>query len=157
MPVNTLNDLLKIAIEQEINSQKFYQGALEYTDEPRVRTFLRKLIGEEKNHEKILRGVAEMEIYDGAIPVSNEALRSAQGSHDTDIAELSQKHSLAELFEIALKRETMAYNNFIKMAETAGNSELYELFTSLAEEEQIHYQHIEQEYRITTGEMGYEG
>ena len=157
MPEKKLSDLLKTAIEQEILSQKFYKRAMDFADDLRVRNFLRRLIGEEKNHEKILRGVSEMEIYDGSVPVSEEAVETAEKSHATDIPELTKDHTLRDIFEIALQREKMAYQNFMKMAKTSGNPELDKLFTSLAEDEQTHYKHIEQEYHITTGEMGYEG
>jgi rubrerythrin len=94
----------------------------------------------------MLRGITEMEIYDGTVPVSEEALAHAKKSHDLEIPDLSGDPSLDEIYDIALKRETKAYNIFMQMAMTTGNPELKTLFNNLAEEDQTH-----------TGEMGYEG
>ena len=65
MTIRTLHDLLEIAIEHEISSQKFYRDALGSTNDPKVRHFLGRLIAEEEGHEKILRSITEMRIYDG--------------------------------------------------------------------------------------------
>jgi len=157
MSLKTLNDLFEIAIEHEISSQKFYQDALESTQDPKVQHFLRTLIAEEKGHEKMLKSIAEMEIYDGTVPVSHDVLEHARQSHDIDIPELSADPSLDEIYEIALKRETKAYNLFIQMSMTTVNPELKTLFGNLAEEEQTHHKNIDTAYQINTGEMGYEG
>ncbi len=157
MSVKTLNDLLEIAIEHEISSQKFYQDALDTTRDPKVRHFLRTLISEEEGHERVLKSISEMKIYEGTVPVNEKALEHARRSHDLDIPDLSDDPSLDEIYDIALKRETRAYNIFTQMAMTTDNPELKSLFTNLAEEEQTHHKNIDKEYHLNLGEMGYEG
>jgi rubrerythrin len=157
MSVRTLNDLLEIAIGHEISSQKFYRDALKNTDDPEVQYFLKKLIEEEVGHEKLLRSIVEMKIYDGGVKVDSKAAEAAGHSHDTDIQELTAEPSLDEVYEIALKRETMAINLFTRMAKTTDEPELRTLFTRLAEEEQMHHKNIDRKYQINRGEMGFEG
>lgn len=157
MGVRTLNDLLEIAIGHEISSQKFYRDALENTGDPEVQDFLKRLIEEEEGHEKILRSITEMKIYDGKVRVDNRSAESAGHSHDTGIQELTAEPSLDEVYEIALKRETMAINLFTRMAKTTDEPELRTLFTRLAEEEQLHHKNIDRKYQISRGEMGFEG
>ena len=65
----TLNDLLDAAIRDEIAAQKFYLGALEKTNNPRLKELFKSVAKEEKGHERILKGVKEMGIYDGRLPL----------------------------------------------------------------------------------------
>ena len=48
----TLNDLLDAAIRDEIAAQKFYLGALEKTDNVKLKEFFKSLAMEENGHER---------------------------------------------------------------------------------------------------------
>ena len=156
MSVKTLSDLLEIAIQHEVSSQKFYQDSLEKTSDPKVQQFLKSLIEEEQGHERILISIKEMEIYDGSLPIDENSLKNARESHSIDIPELSPDPKLEEIYEIALKRETKAHNIFNQMASTVDNDELIELFENLAEEELNHHKNIDKKYLAQTGQMGRE-
>ena len=156
MSVTKLGDLLEIAIQHEVSSQKFYQDSLGKTNDPKVQNFLKALIEEEKGHERILLNIKQMEIYDASVPVDQNLLHDASHSHDIQIPELSVQPNLEEIYEIALKRETKAYNIFKKMADSVENAELKELFKNLAEEELTHHKNIDNKYHAQTGQMGYE-
>ena len=157
MSIKTLGDLLNIAIQHEVSSQKFYQDSLERTGDLKVQNFLKSLIEEEKGHERILLNIRQMEIYDDSVPVDENLINEAQHSHDIEIPELSVEPALEEIYEIALKRETKAYNIFKQMAATVKNDELRELFENLADEELNHHKNIDNKYHAQTGQMGYEG
>ena len=117
MSVKQLDELLNAAIDQEISAQRFYRDALEFTDNRRVKDFLLRLAAEEKEHERILRSVLEMEIYDGTIPVEEDMVAETRESHATDNSDIRSGASLSEIFEIALRRENTAYKNYQKMAD----------------------------------------
>ncbi len=157
MSIKTLGDLLEIAIQHEVSSQKFYQDSLEKTGDLKVQNFLKSLIEEEKGHERILLNLRQMEIYDDSVPVDENLVNDAQHSHDIEIPELSPEPALEEIYEIALKRETKAYNIFKQMAAAVKNDELKELFENLADEELNHHKNIDNKYHAQTGQMGYEG
>ena len=53
----TLNDLLDVAINDEINAQKFYQILSAKTKNPKLKEFFDSLANEETGHERILKGV----------------------------------------------------------------------------------------------------
>ena len=156
MSIKTLGDLLEIAIQHEISSQNFYRDSLKKTRDTAVQNILKQLIEEEEGHERILLNIKEMEIYDASVPVDENLLKDAEQSHDIQIPELSNEPKLEEIYEIALKRETKAYNIFKQMAATVSNDELRELFKNLADEELNHHKNIDTKYHAQTGQMGYE-
>ncbi|MCK5343280.1 MAG: ferritin family protein [Candidatus Heimdallarchaeota archaeon] len=157
MSVKTLGDLLEIAIQHEVSSQKFYQDSLEKTSDLKVQNFLKSLIEEEKGHERILLNIRQMEIYDDSVTVDENLVNDALHSQDIEIPDLSMEPALEEIYEIALKRETKAYNIFKQMAATVKNDELRDLFENLADEELNHHKNINNKYHAQTGQMGYEG
>ncbi len=157
MAVQTLNDLLNRAIEHEVSSQEFYRESIRKTKDQQIIHFLNSLVEEEESHERLLRSVQEMEIYNGATPVDEAALRSVQGSHEIEIPELSENPTMEEILEIALKRETRAFRIFQQLTEASHEPELKELFTNLAQEEMNHHKNIEKDFAARTGQMGLEG
>jgi rubrerythrin len=154
MAIKVLDDLLQIAIQHEISSQKFYQDSIGKTSDRKVQNFLKSLVEEEKSHEKILVSIREMEIYKGSIPVDEKMIIAAQQSHNLPIPELGAEPSLEEIYEIALRRETRAHLLFQQLARVTENEDLKELFINLAEEERNHHKNIEQGYRAQTGQFG---
>ena len=153
----TLNDLLEMAIQDEITSQKFYLDGCSKTNDKTIHSFLTSLANDEKEHERVLKGVLEMEIYDGSITVGAEFLEKGSGAHVTEGDEISAKLTLDQVFEIALKKETKAYLVYSHIADNLDDDELKKLFSGLAEQEQFHYKKIEQKFHARTGQMGYEG
>ena len=156
MSVKTVNDLLEIAIQHEISSQNFYRDALGKTSDKKVRHFLESLIEEEEGHERMLINIKAMDIYDGSVAIDEDSLRLAGESHSIDIPELSSDPKLEEIYEIALKRETRAYNIFCQLTAAVTDDELKTLFSSLADEEMNHHKNIDQKYNAQTGQMGHE-
>ena len=77
----TLNDLLDTAIQDEIAAQKFYLEMREKTNNAKLKDFLNTLANEERGHERLLKGVKEMELYDGSLPVDDNSLKQIEGAH----------------------------------------------------------------------------
>ena len=157
MQFKTLNDLLEKAIEGEVSSQGFYQASAEKASDPKIRDFLNSLVEAEKGHERMLLNIKEMEIYDGSTTVAENLLENAQKSHEIEITEIGDSATMEQICDIALKRENMAHNLYIQMAETTPDDELKELFHNLAKDELGHYKSIEKVFQAHKGEMGYEG
>jgi rubrerythrin len=157
MQVTNLNDLLDIAIQEEINAQKFYLDAREKTNDIKIRDFLLSIVREEQIHEKTLKNVRTLELYDGSLPVNAEMLETAQHAHRIVMPDSLNNLSLEDLFEIALKKEAQAYTMYEQIAQTAGDDEIKSLFSNMANEERNHHKMINQFYLAKTGQMGYEG
>jgi rubrerythrin len=156
MTIKKLDDLLELAIQHEISSQKFYQDSIAKTKDRQVMNFLKSLVLEEQSHEKILRSIREMELYRGSIPVDEKMLITAEQSHNLPVPELGINPTLEEIYEIALRRETKAQHLFQQLARITENEDLKELFINLAEEELNHHKSIEKGYRAQTGQFGAE-
>ena len=157
MSVKTLNDLMDIAIQEEIRSQKLYLDAKAKTTDKQICDFFSSLAKQEKTHEKVLKSVKEMEIFDGSITIDAEVLKRTELSHSITDESLIQDQTLDEIFQIALKREKKAYTLYDEMAESSRNEEVKLLFNNLANEERIHHKNIEKTYMAQSGQMGYEG
>ncbi len=155
--MKTLRDLLDIAIQQEIDSQKLYRYGMEIVSDEKARNFLKQLAEEEVRHENTLINIKETELYDLDVVVEDEAVfQNTLDSHGENVVELDKKLTVEDILEIALKREFAAGNVFAAAAKAARDEELITLFENLAKEEDIHHQRVEKEYRLLTGQMGEE-
>ena len=155
--MKTLRDLLDIAIQQEIDSQKLYRYGMEIVSDEKAREFLKQLAEEEVRHENTLINIKETELYDLDVPVEDELVfQNTIESHGENKAEMDKNLTIEDILEIALKREFAAGNVFAAAAKAAKDEELITLFENLAKEEDIHHQRVEKEYRLLTGQMGEE-
>jgi len=155
--MKTLRDLLDIAIQQEVDSQKLYRFGLEIVKDKKAQEFLKQLAEEEVRHENLLINIKETELYDLDIPVEDESVfENTMESHGENRPDLDENLTIEDILEIALKREFAAGNVFTAAAKAAKDQELITLFENLAKEEEIHHQRVEKEYRLLTGRMGEE-
>ena len=152
----TLNDLLDVAIQDEINAQKFYQVLGNKTNNPKLKDFFKSLAIEEEGHERILKGVKEMQLYDGSAPVDEEEIKKIEGAHVIKMEASIEDLTIDKAMEIALKREHKAAQVYGQMAESTAQEEIMKLFTSIAADEKRHFNMIEQHYKMHTGQMGRE-
>ena len=151
-----LNDILDVAIKDEIKAQEFYQGLHNKTANARLKEFFNSLIREEAGHERILKGVKEMQLYDGDIAVDEESLRRIEGAHHIPDEQTLDEMTIEKAMEIAMKRENKAAQVYAQMAETSPQAEIMKLFTSIASDERRHFESIERHYKMHTGQMGWE-
>ena len=78
---NTLNDLLDVAIRDEINAQKFYRILGEKTGNPKLKEIFFSMATEENGHELILKDMKTMEMFDGSVEIDDESLEKLEGAH----------------------------------------------------------------------------
>ena len=156
MMAKTLNDLLKVAILDEINAQKFYHVMGEKTKNPKLKEFFGSLASEEEGHERILKGVMEMELYDGALEVDESSIKKIEGAHIIEDKASIEDLTIEKAMEIAMKREYKAAQVYGQMAATTSQEEIMKLFTSIAADEKRHFNMIELHFKMHTGQMGRE-
>ena len=152
----TINDLLNAAIKEEVQAQKFYQEASEKTAVPKLKEFFKKLASEEKGHERILKGVKEMELYDGDMAVDEKLVAEIDGAHHVEGQKSILEMNMEEAMLIAMKKENKANRVYTHLSELSVHDELQKLFSSLAADEHRHATSIEKNYKIHTGQMGWE-
>ncbi len=152
----TLNDMLDMAIRNEIASQKLYGDFLAVMQDPEAKTFLAELVREEKLHEEILTNVKEMEMYDGSVEIENpEMLREAAESHKS-AKRITASSSIQEVLDVALEREDFAQRLFRRLSQASAHPELKQIFDRLAVEEMTHHERIQKKYAAQKGELGFE-
>jgi rubrerythrin len=152
----TLNDLLDVAILDEINAQKFYMVMREKTNNPKLKDFFSSLAHEKEPHERILKGVKEMGLFDGTIEVDDETIKKIEGAHIIKDQIPVEEMTMEVAMEIAMKREDKASKVYGQIADSSPREEIMKLFTSIAADEKRHFNIIDQHYKMLTGQMGRE-
>ncbi len=156
--MNTLKDLLNVAIKQEQNSQKLYQKGLAVARDDETRKFFEKLVAEEVQHENMLFNIRETELYDLDVPIDDpQLLEMAQSSHGSDDLYLPDDLSIEDILEMAMKRENTARLRYEKAAALAREKEVRELLENLAREEENHRLRVEKYFKMHRGLFGEEG
>ncbi len=155
--MHTLKDLLDIAIQGEVNSQKLYQRGVEVAGDDDSKAFFKRLVKEETMHENMLFNIRETELYDLDVPVDDpELFEAARSSHGNSNIAFNENWTTEEILDAAMKREFNAMKRYKAAAESTSNEELKTLFTNLSEEEANHHRVIERQYNLLKGLAGKE-
>ncbi|MCD6374376.1 MAG: ferritin family protein [Caldisericaceae bacterium] len=155
--MSTLKNLINVAIKQEQNSQKLYQKGLDLAQDDETKKFFKRLRDEEVEHEKMLFNIRETELYDMDVEINDpQLLEMAQSSHGSDDLYLPEDLTIADVLEIAMKRENMARIRYEKAARIAKDDEVKELLKNLANEEENHRLHVEKYFKMHKGLFGEE-
>ncbi|HAZ11296.1 MAG: hypothetical protein A2X86_20540 [Bdellovibrionales bacterium GWA2_49_15] len=155
MPNNyTVDDLLQQAIFQEVQSQQFYKKALEKAKESNVKAFLKELIQEEEQHERMMKNLMESEIYDGSVAIAPSFVKDLGHSHTGEGFKWSANITMKEILQAALTREFNAIQLFERFSALPLHTEIKTLFQNLVREEKRHHQDIDKRYHALAGDMG---
>ncbi len=151
--MHTLKDFLNLAIDQEINAQKLYKhGASVAKDEKSIQ-FLNRLEKEEIEQEKTLFNIRETGIFDLNTPIEDESIFEVALTSHGARPDLDKNITIEQVWEIALKREFMAQQRYLKAARAVKDKELVELLNNLARDEEQHHKVVDQQYKMHTGSM----
>jgi rubrerythrin len=145
MKFGSVDEILDFAIEKEEEAAQFYIDLSFRMAPDNMKEVFRDFANEEKKHkEKLLavkggqkllsskERVMDLKIGDNLIEVNTS----------TDISELTYQQALI----IAMKAEKAAFKLYHDLAQTTDDSELKDLFLSLAQEEAKHKLRFEIEY-----------
>ena len=155
--MKTLKDLMDVAIQQEIDSQKLYNHAMTIVGTKEAKDFLKELADAEVVHEKLLFNIKDTGMFDLDSEITDpKLLEIAEQSHTTHQEDFNENWTMEQILDLALKREYQAQMMFEAAAKMVKDKEVVELFNNLAEEEANHHKNIERKYSLLTGEMGEE-
>ena len=155
--MNTLKDLIEMAIKQEQNSQKLYQRGMDIAQDDETKKFFKRLRDEEIEHEKMLFNIKETELYDMSVEINDpQLLEMAQSSHGSDDLYLPEDLTIADVLEMAMKRENTARIRYERAAKIAREDEVKKLLNNLAREEETHRLHVEKYFKMHKGLFGEE-
>jgi rubrerythrin len=145
MKFGSVDEILDFAIEKEEEAAQFYKDLSNKMAPANMKEVFGDFANEEKKHkEKLLLVKAGQKLLSSKERVMDLKI----GDHlvevdtSTDISELTYQQALI----IAMKAEKAAFKLYHDLAQTTDDSELKDLFLSLAQEEAKHKLRFEIEY-----------
>lgn len=133
----TPEEVLRKAIQSEVETRAYYQKLADRAATPDVRKRLLRLADDELLHRAVLERKYREEI--GKAPPDPEEV---DVEIPWDVMDLDMSHAL----KLALEREREAESNFRFLAERVPDTELGRLFWELAEIEWKHKSELQAEY-----------
>ncbi len=136
----TVEEVLRLAIQDEVDSRAYYQKMAERAASPAVRTRMLQLSDGELVHRAKLERKYRETLHKAPpdpLPPNVEL--------PSDLVKLDMRHALKH----ALERERESESNFRFKAERVPNTELGRLFMELAEIEWKHKTDLQAEYDTT--------
>jgi rubrerythrin len=140
--MNTIDEILDYAIDQEQQAADFYEDVAQRVDTAGMKKVLLDFSEEEKHHKKILQDVKTGE---HELTPEQEILDLKISDYLVEV-ESSENISYQDALIIAMKRERAAYELYSDMAEKIPESHLKEVLVGLAKEEAKHKLFFEAEY-----------
>ena len=140
-------EAIKTALMVEIKGQQLYSHAVTQTDDPAARAMFEALSRDEEDHVRILKAQYKSLMEDGKIDLT--AVHPAEvdhGSHHVidDAFKRSLKRGTFEMAVIGIgcDLENKAISYYKEQAQRAGDPDLKQLFTWLAEWEDGHLEQL---------------
>lgn len=135
-------EVVRFAIEKEIEAHDFYVAASETVRRANVKEMLLDLARQEDGHRRRLEGLDPARMPEaGAKPVPDLKI-----ADQMDNDEVTPDTDYQEVLTIAMKREEKAHNLYSILASNSTEPELKELFEVLARDEARHKLALEKEY-----------
>lgn len=139
-----LMNILEFAIEMELEGEKYYTQQAELNKENVLRTVFVMLAKDENIHAKVLRSKANKQSYDLK---QNETLSEAK-SIFSDIKAIKigikQIPNQLSVYRLALENEKASIALYRKYSLEAPDDESKRLYEYLIQQEEVHYQIIDQ-------------
>ena len=140
--MNTVDEILDYAIDQEQQAADFYEDVAQRAETAGMKKILLDFAEEEKHHKKILQTVKNGE---HELTPEQEILDLKISDYLVEV-EVSENISYQDALIIAMKRERAAYELYSDMAVKIPESHLKEVLLGLAKEEAKHKLFFEAEY-----------
>ena len=142
--LNTFNDVLKVAIQKELDAVDFYTQASTIVKEASTKKMLKEFIGEEKKHVVLLQDAQTKETMEKvgkkSLPQSMNLTKYLVSGTITDTS------TTQDVMVIAMKKEESAIVFYSDYQSTFKGTDLEGLFQSLCNMEKEHKDRLELEY-----------
>jgi len=142
MKLNTFQDILRFAIEREIDAACSYAHLDSKAGSQGQKTMLRELEAEEKNHRKLLEDVLEGK----AVPLPEAAVPDLKLSDYLLEEKIGAESTLQDLLIFAAKKEAKSVSLYTKLSSLSSLPEQKRLFDFLAGQEKVHKLRLEEQY-----------
>jgi len=143
---NPIQDILKTAIQREIDAFTLYNTTAAKVDNQHARDLLTELAQQEEGHRAKLEGLLHGRIFK---VLSKEQKQKVIDYKITDYLveePLAADSDLQDILIVAGKREKASHDLYAAMAEVVDDEDTIKLFAWLAAEELIHKRRVENMY-----------
>ena len=143
---NAIRNVLRTAIQREIDAYTLYSSAAANVDDPQARDMLNDLAAQEVGHRKRLEGLLEGKVFR---VLSKRQQQQVEDLKITDYlveVPLNDDSDLQDVLIVAGKREDASHNLYASLAQVAEDDETQKLFEFLANEELTHKRRVETLY-----------
>jgi len=140
----TINRILEIAINKEIESQHLYTELSQKVTNDAARDALRQLAQQEQRHQNILEQYRQGELKAGVLG-QGQVVDHKIAEH-FDQPEISPDMQLKDIFSLAANREMHSHELYLALAELHPTGETKRLLEELASQELEHKQKVESLY-----------
>jgi rubrerythrin len=137
----TLENVLKKAIEKEIESQHLYGDLSQKMKGKAAKNAFRQLSREEQEHENLLRKYLRGELKGGAL--KREQVLDYKIAEHLEQPEISPGMKLKDVFLLAANREKASHEFYLSLAGVHPAAEVKWLLEKLAVQELKHKQRVE--------------
>ncbi len=139
MILSEYKNIIKFAMENEVEAQKFYEEAAQKVENTQLKEMFADFAEEEKRHREILK-----QVY-----ISNrmgDYFSEGQDYHvaeDVDLPELTTDMTPADAIALAMKKEEAAVIQYTALAEACPEPDKKKIFLDLAAMEKGHKRRME--------------
>lgn len=137
----TINRILEIAIQKEIESQHLYTELSQKVTNDAAKDALRQLTQQEQRHQNILEQYRQGELKAGVL--SQGQVIDRKIAEHFDQPEVSPDMQLKDLFLLAANREMHSHRLYLALASLHPPGEVKRLLEELASQELQHKQKVE--------------
>jgi rubrerythrin len=142
MHLGEFKDIIKFAMANEVEAQKFYEAAAKKFQDPHLKSMFMQFAEEEKKHREILKGI----YISNLIGDYFDETRDYKVSEGIEAPELSTNMKPADAFALAMKKEEEAMVQYTELAESCPDAAKKKVFLDLAAMERGHKMKMEQAF-----------
>ncbi len=143
----TIGQVLRMAIEREVQAVQFYMELASRADEPAMKDLYHRLAEEEFKHKSRL----ELEMLKQGLVVRNLGhLEEVEAAAYVDDLSLPADAEYKELVQMGVQKERRAFRLYARLAGVVPDHGTREVLFQLAEEEARHMVQFESEYTRLT-------
>ena len=143
---NSIEQILKKAIQFEEQAYDFYASAIEMVKKPHIREALEDLAGEEVKHKERLEGLLEGNTELLIAVEKRDEVQDLKLAEYLVVEPLGENATFQDVLVVAMHREKSSHEFYSTMATLSEKETVQELFAFLAQEELVHKNKVESLY-----------
>jgi len=143
---SAVNDVIRVAIQREIDAYNLYANAAAQTDSPVAKDILGDLAAQEQGHRTRLERIVEGNTFERLSKIQRRKVEDLKITDYLVEVPLSPDSSLQDILIVAGKRERASFELYSALSRVAEDDETRELFEFLSSEELAHKNRVERLY-----------